>query len=94
MGKNTPHGPTVGRCLGPYGGPRGWALFYERGTPPSSRGGPIHPEVYYEALLCEEKVPRRLAAADTYAYRGTSLIRNCASLGPYSRTIPRALWWY
>ena len=26
-------------------------------------------------------------------YRGTSLIRNCPPLGPYSRTMPRALWW-
>ena len=26
-------------------------------------------------------------------YRGTSLIRNNALLGPYSRTMPRALWW-
>jgi len=26
-------------------------------------------------------------------YRGTSLIRNNASLGPYSRTVARALWW-
>ena len=26
-------------------------------------------------------------------YRGTSLIKNCHSLGPYSRTIPRALQW-
>ena len=25
-------------------------------------------------------------------YRGTSRIRNRAPLGPYSRTIPRALW--
>ena len=25
-------------------------------------------------------------------YRGTSLIRNCRPLGPYSRTMPRALW--
>ena len=24
---------------------------------------------------------------------GTSLIRNCNLLGPYSRTVPRALWW-
>jgi len=28
------------------------------------------------------------------AYRGTSLMRNCAPLGPYSRTMPRALWKY
>jgi len=27
------------------------------------------------------------------AYRGTSLTRNSAPLGPYSRTMPRALWW-
>jgi len=27
------------------------------------------------------------------AYRGTSLIRNSAPLGPYIRTMPRALWW-
>ena len=26
-------------------------------------------------------------------YRGTSLIRNTHLLGPYSRTIPRVLWW-
>ena len=26
-------------------------------------------------------------------YRGTSLIRNRAPPGPYSRTMPRALWW-
>jgi len=25
--------------------------------------------------------------------RGTSLIKNSAHLGPYSRTMPRALWW-
>ena len=27
-------------------------------------------------------------------YRGTSLIRNSALLGPYSKTMPRALWWF
>jgi len=26
-------------------------------------------------------------------YMGTSLIRNTPLLGPYSRTMPRALWW-
>jgi len=28
-----------------------------------------------------------------YAYRGTSLIRNCPPLGPYSSLMLRALWW-
>ena len=27
-----------------------------------------------------------------FPYRGTSLIRNIGHLGPYSRTMPRALW--
>ena len=27
-----------------------------------------------------------------WAYRGTSLMRNCFLLGPYSRILPRALW--
>ena len=27
-----------------------------------------------------------------WVYRGTSRIRNCDRLGPYSRTRPRALW--
>ena len=27
------------------------------------------------------------------AYRGTSIIRNCLLVGPYSRTMPRALRW-
>ena len=26
-------------------------------------------------------------------YRGTSLLRNCFPLGPYSRPIPKVLWW-
>ena len=28
-----------------------------------------------------------------HRYRGTSHIRNSAPIGPYSRTMPRALWW-
>jgi len=27
------------------------------------------------------------------AYRGTSLVRNRHPVGPYSRTMPRLLWW-
>ena len=29
----------------------------------------------------------------SFLYGGTSLIRNRRPLGPYSRTMPRALWW-
>ena len=28
-----PQDPAVGLCLGPFGGPRGGAVSYERGTP-------------------------------------------------------------
>ena len=34
----------------------------------------------------------RLLRASSLDYRGTSLIRNRLPLGPYSRTVPRALW--
>ena len=27
-------------------------------------------------------------------YRGPSIIRNSPLVGPYSRTIPRVLWWF
>ena len=40
------------------------------------------------ALVNVKEVRLRLST-----YRGTSLIRNCHSLGPYSRPIPRALRW-
>ena len=47
------------------------------------------------SLQCES--PRLCTPAEARArdlhYRGTSLIRNCHSLGPYSRPIPRALRW-
>ena len=32
-------------------------------------------------------------SASAVDYRGTPLIRNSAPLGPYSRTLHRALWW-
>ena len=31
--------------------------------------------------------------APAVEYRGNSLIRNTPLLWPYSRTIPRVLWW-
>ena len=32
-------------------------------------------------------------AAEDWIHRGTSLIKNNAHRGPYSRTLPMALWW-
>ena len=42
-----------------------------------------------------DTVPIRLLhAIEPHAqYGGTSLIRHSAPLGPYSRNLPRALWW-
>jgi len=35
-----PQDPTVGLCLGRYGGPRAGALSYERGNPVGGGGSP------------------------------------------------------
>jgi hypothetical protein len=35
----------------------------------------------------------RVEMGRVHEYSGTSLIRNSAPLGPYRRTMPRALWW-
>ena len=37
--------------------------------------------------------PTSLSAKMGQGYRGTSLIRKHLFLGPYSRAMPRALWW-
>jgi hypothetical protein len=37
--------------------------------------------------------PSRTCNESKYLYRGTSLIRNSAALGPYRRTMPRVIWW-
>ena len=34
------------------------------------------------------------SADECVVYRGTSLIKNSAPLGPYSMNVPRALWWF
>ena len=44
-----------------------------------------------EALQNEET--NNVKANEVPPYRGTSLIRNSSPLGPYSRLMPRALWW-
>ena len=47
----------------------------------------------------KDVLPSRISASYRAAcclcprYRDSSLIRNSASLGPYRRTMPRALWW-
>ena len=42
-----------------------------------------------------KKVPAPLHTLSLHPvpYRGASLTRNSADLGPYGRTLPRAIWW-
>ena len=51
--------------------------------------------VYHSILGLREinKVCRQAGRLQYAEYRGTSLIRNRTTLGPYSRPMPRALWW-
>jgi hypothetical protein len=44
-----------------------------------------------ELLLRRVRLKSTEARIDSYG--GTSLMRNTPLLGPYSRTIPRVLWW-
>ena len=48
---------------------------------PRGDGAPCHVAELLTRIQVEE------------AYRGTSPVRNTPLLGPYSKTIPRVLWW-
>ena len=52
----------------------------------------IHIYIYITRFICS--ITARFIAANTAAmYKGTSLIRKRYPVGPYSRTMPRLLWW-
>jgi hypothetical protein len=51
--------PTVGLCLGPCGGPRGWAVSHERGAPVAAR------------QAVPGRTPQKSPPRDTYARDGT-----------------------
>ena len=57
--------------------------------PPQDTGFYVCPTVEHVRNWAREGWP----SAGRCPYRGTSLIRNSASLRPYSRNMPRALWW-
>ena len=85
-----PHPPRTrpwADAQGPRGVLEGWAFSYGRGTP------------VVLARACEDAYSTLwpLTAWSTWRYQdrymGTSLIRNCFLLGPYSRPMARALWW-
>ena len=80
-----PLGPYRSLCLGPYGGPRGSAVSYQRGTAVHVLPDIVSPQPLLQTESRE--------AGSLTMYRGTSLIRNRHPLGPYmySTTMPRLL---
>ena len=72
---------------------------YERGTPVEGEASPLktlNPNPSRAEVPIEVTDEPRAGGGsfgNPKPYRGTSLIRNSALLGPYSRTMHRALWW-
>ena len=83
----------------------GWAVSYERGTlvtvsdplfwvagwgvgVRSTPKGPLQGLIAHAGAVCLFWIETNLATM----YRGASLRRNRGRLGPYSRTMSRALW--
>jgi len=106
--KHNPQGQNIGPGLGPYDSPRGWAFSYERGNPVLAVAVHHAVGTYHHACLIRLHVRavrdqvssptyngRRLQnlAEATLLHKGTSLVSNSAPLGPYSGTMPAALWW-
>ena len=62
-------------------------------------GSPVRVRIWSRSASASSVIPAFASAcANAYLgcrgeYRGTSLIRNTPLLGPYSRAIPRVLWW-
>jgi len=49
--------------------------------------------VYEDKLLHSRSAAGSRGACVPERYRGTSLMRNHLTLGPYRRPMPRVLWW-
>ena len=47
----------------------------------------------YHSTLDLRVIKKKTRDESPPTYRGTSLIRNSPLLGPYRRTVSRALWW-
>ena len=54
------------------------------------RGNPVQPRHFWGWVSSTDPSTLELGLR----YRGTSFIRNTPLLGPYSRTMPRVLWWF
>jgi len=52
-----------------------------------------HSTLGLRVIKKKKKKGRVLSKKKRVVYRGASLIRNRPPLGPYSRDMPRALWW-
>ena len=64
-------------------------VLYERGTP-----GVLNLRSSLSTLTSSIDLIYRGISLKHEAYGGSSLIRKCPPLGPYSRPVPKGLWWY
>ena len=53
----------------------------------------IHIYIYILCIVCVLRFVFRFSVRLSGLYKGTSLRRNVLFLGPYSRPMPRILWW-
>jgi hypothetical protein len=69
----------------------GGAVSYELSTPV----GEVESRFQEKKGHAVAEVPSTIQSTQSGppSYRGTSLITDCAPLGPFSRPMPRDLWW-
>ena len=75
------------------------SIFYSLGTPPRALSAPSDINPSWKKRRDLKRVSNLPPAAPASMrhgsiYRGILLIRDHLPLGPYSRALPRALWWY
>ena len=80
----SPQVPRHRASVGSYGG----SVSYERGTPVDEESLRNHARTAKSGRLLDGQARSGLS----HLYRGTSLIRNTAPVGPYSSPVPRNLW--
>ena len=90
--RNTPLPGPYSRTSGSMVVQEGGAVSYARGTPVGGVESRFQEKKGHAIAESALDNAEHTAAAPP-SYRGTSIIRNCAPLGPCSRPLPRDLWW-
>ena len=82
-----PEDPTVGLCLGPYGGPREVGVSYERDTPVCRT--PVSPRVEFEFLAAFGALSGRLKFTVRCHTSDTDYLPwRCVDVSRQSQTLP------